>query len=494
MGRRPDIGDGPDWVQPQVFESGASPGWSEECDVGQRGAGGGRPGGQGRPGPGRGPSRSRWAVGILGVAALIVIVTAVVRHSQQQPVPQRADPAPTTSALASSTAGSPSGSSATGGATTSARLLTRYPPVTRSDSPLLPEMDAPFTVYGFTAGDDDHPPTVMRLDPRTGTEVDTTLPPLASTGPVSVLAEPHGVIVRPLDAVPGYRVGDGEPPSPLRGLLAGPGPALPGPDPGTVWIPDARGSPRQDAAEPTGMTLVDADGHALGPHVSLGQGDPGMPLADGAGGVMLAGGDGSLNDLEADRTVTTVLGPAGQTVTGVLSGADGYGPGRLIAAGPTGFAYLPCPTGRRCQLTYAARDGTMRTMNLPAEMGTVLYGALSPDGTHLALAIQPQPSTGHPTEGAVTGSPAAPALQGRPDDDPVLAIVDLQELDSWRAPWITLNPDSGAPALAWTPDSGWLLAATGNQQLMAVQGDTHEVRTISVWAGTLTALAVRPGA
>lgn len=493
MGRPPRSGDEPDWAQAEIIEAGAPGG-------GPAAPGGAEPG---VPGPGarrgpaagarRSPVRPRWAIGLLGAAALIVVGTAVVRHARQPPDAQTATES---SASPPSATGSAAATVTTSGADGSIGLPAQFAPITESDSPLLPEIDALLTVYGFAPGDGNHPPTVMRLDPVTGREVDTRLPALDSTGPVSMLEDEAGVIIRPLDAVPGYRVPDGSGAQPLTGLLARSGPALPGPRPGTVWVPDGAGTQydggqsdggQSDGAGTGGMTLVDEAGRALGPHVSLSQGDPGAILADGAGGVMTVGADGSIEDLDQDRLYTTVFGTDGQTVTGTAQGSMVIGTGQLIATGPTGYAYLPCVASQSCQLSYVGRGGNLvQTMNIPAGMGQVLYGALSPDGSHLAVAVS-SPST---------GSPAPPGATSQPDDPstaPVLAIFDLRDVTSWLGSWIPLNPDAGAGALAWTPDSRWLLAATGDNQLMAVAAGTHEVRTISVWAGVLDTLLVRAG-
>jgi hypothetical protein len=353
-----------------------------------------------------------------------------------------------------------------------------------TDSALLPGSAGSLTIYGLAAGADGDPPRVIRVDPVTGTEVDTELPALGSSGPVSVLAEPDGVIIRPWDAVPGYTVRDGDPPRTLAGLLTASGPALPGAVPGTMWVP----SPVSLDPDWTVMTLVDEAGRELGQRITLGSGY-GTPSPDGDGGIVVQNGQEILS-------LSDPAGPAGAGPDGQIQprgpGATAIGTGRLIAAGPTGFVYLQCTADQTCALIDVDRNGALvQAIDMPPGLGNVLYGALSPDGTHLAIAAMP-PTAGQDSTGQDSTASLVPAGQ-YPTARPTLGIFDIAEATSWLGGWLTLDPNAGATSLAWTPDSGYLLVATGAHRLQAISADTHAVRTMTIGPATLTNLVVRPG-
>jgi len=462
-------GDEADWVQPEIIGPGG-PG---------RLGGPGRPGGPDGPGTSAGPRparrppgsplQTRWALGVLGVVVLVVAVTAVLRRTGRDADADHALNPTGSGATATSSVTDTAASSALatrtalGGASTGP--LTGYTPRTLPGA--FARLQEKVTVYGFSPGSDHHPPTVVRLDLATGIEVDTPLPPLQSTGPVSVIAQPHGVIVRPLDWVPGYQVIDGQPPGPLPGRLADGGPALPGPVPGSVWT--AAGG-RSDV---TTMTLVDESGRDLGRSITLGP-DAGFPYSDGAGGIVVVRSNGRIVALADDPP--TGPGPARTAPT-----TTEIGTGQLIAAGPTGYLYRTCGADQRCPLRYVGRDGQpIGSVTLPVDQGTVLGGALAPDGRHAALAVQPAPPPGAPP----------------PGDAPVsaLVLVNLVSHTSTLVRWITPNPRSGAASLAWLPDSSWLLVATGGTDIEAVAPDLKRGTGVGIVnVPYLTHLAVRPG-
>ena len=161
---------------------------------------------------------------MLASAALVVVVSGVTRRSEQSTdAPKTTTPTPAASTATGLTTGSTDRS-----ANLTSGSASGDPPITFADANVLTGLGLSGSVFAFTPGAALYPPTVVRVDLATGVEVDTTLPTSIGAGPVSVVGDPHGLIIRPLDSVPGYRGGDGEPPRPLGGLLADGGPAPPG--------------------------------------------------------------------------------------------------------------------------------------------------------------------------------------------------------------------------------------------------------------------------
>ena len=434
----------PEWVQPEIVD----------------------PAGSGdAPEPPRSPVRSRWALGVLAAVLVLVVVTAVVRRSSGAPT-SGPDATPVTASSISSSATGTRSAAVAGFGTTSPGPLTAYPPTTvRYYDALLPDLPNALTLYGFSPGAEHYPPTVMRLDLATGVEVDTRLPALQSDGPVAVLAEPDGVIVRPLDSVPGYRVPDGQSPETLTGLLADGGPALPGPKPDTFWVPSPNGRQTPAGNELTSMRLVDRAGRDLDRGIELADPDA-TPASDGDGGIVRIRADGALEALFDYPGFTPVS----------------IGTGRLIGASPSGFVYLPCTGNERCPLQVVSRNGVPRaTVPIPQPAVGVLAGALSPDGTHLALIVAPDSGATHATK-APSGAPV-----------PGLEMIDLRSGQVDPRPWITTNGRAGDDALVWTPDSRWLVMITGVSSLTAVSADLQDSHTTTVNAPYLTRLALRPG-
>ena len=405
--------------------------------------------------------RTRWALGLLAAVVVLLSVTAIVRRSGDTPN-AGSDTAVTTGSTAPATTGK--ADAAGFGATPSQGPLTAYPPRTvRYYDALLPDLASPLTLYGFSPGAAAYPPTVVRLDLTSGTEVDTRLPPLRSDGAVSVLADADGVIVRPLDSVPGYRVADGAPPEILSGILGSGGPVLPGPEPSTFWAPSPIALQTSGGDELTSMRLVDEAGRDLGS--GIGVSDPGATVAsDGDGGIVTTGWDHTIQLQTADPSAAPIP----------------IGAGRLVGAGPTGFVYLPCDGDRRCPLQTVSRAGVpLDAVPIPQPAGKVLAGRLSPDGTHLALIVAPD----------ATSSSRLPGVVPQPG----LEMVDLSSGQVDPRPWITTNAQAGDDALVWTPDSRWLLMITGVNTLTAMSADLQQSHTTTVNVPYLAHLALRPG-
>lgn len=203
---------------------------------------------------------------------------------------------------------------------------------------------------------------LIRIQPAAGRVTHTVLPALLTSGPVALLPEPDAVVIRPLDAVPGYRVPDGLLPVPLSGLLAGHGPALPGPGAGQLWVP---------TADDRAMDLVGLDGVGSTFSIPLGT-DDGLPRADGAGGLLI----------RRPRGVFDVGDRRDLLVT----------EGEVIAAGGGRFLARECGPSA-CRLVVADVHGKRRVLSgAPARLrGDRWSGVISPDGRRAAL---PDPVTG----------------------------------------------------------------------------------------------------
>lgn len=353
----------------------------------------------------------------------------------------------------------------------------------------LAKLGEQVSVYGFTGFGLAYPPTVMRLDLGTGVEVDTQIPEIGSNSPVSVVPDAGGVIVRPWSGGVGYRVPDGEPASALRGLLgSGSGPVLPGPTLGTFWTADAA-SDTATAADrgPTAMVLVDTAGQLVGPRISL-RSDVDSVSSDGAGGIITVGPGNEIFAMNEDQKNQSA-GTENSTATGRRQNATGIGQGRLIAASSGGFVYLSCgdPT---CGLTFVDRGLQLRkTIAIPPEMGTIVGGMLSPDGTQLAALLQ------LPAGGSPAWSSAQPAGAPTAADDtnsPVLAMYDLSTAKDRLTPSISPDPVAGSDALGWSPDSRWLFVSNGHGQLIAASADGRETLIGRVAVPYLNYLTVTP--
>ena len=153
--------------------------------------------GSARPPGRRWPSGPRWVRGALILAGAIVIAVAAVLTLGRHPARSDAARAAVT--------------------------------VTQADHRLL-GVQAFWELLGYGPRR-----TVRGLFAR-GRVTQTVLPVLDSNGPVSFVAGPSQMIIRPWDVVPGYVVPDGKPAQPLTGVLSRGGEVLPGPRPGEVWV------------------------------------------------------------------------------------------------------------------------------------------------------------------------------------------------------------------------------------------------------------------
>ena len=283
------------------------------------------------------------------------------------------------------------------------------------------------------------PGVVIRIQWAAGRVTRTTVPALQSTGPVSFVAGSHQAIIRPLDFVPGYLVPDDQPARPLPAALGTAGPAFPGPRPGQVWV-------QSGVSTDIVMSLVTTSGARIGPSIRL-------PEAAGHGAV--PDGQGYLA-VERNGAAYDVR-PGGLRLAAA---------GTLTATGPSAWLVVQCPGARRCvEAVVNPATGTRRILPGEAARPGWESGITSPDGQYAAV------------------------LRYGPDQTVLLHLINLSD-GSDRRVAIALA-SQGSPGLAWSPDSRWLLAATADGSLRAIDPRTGQVRGLGITLPPVTYLAVR---
>jgi hypothetical protein len=287
---------------------------------------------------------------------------------------------------------------------------------------------------------------VVRVEPARGRVIRTTVPYLESTGPVSFVAGPGQVIIRPLDNVPGYVVQDGRPARPLPAALDREGMMTPGPRPGELWIQAKRGSR-------TVMSLVRRDGTSAGASIPLPRGAP-WPLGpDGRGYLIVRAGRDT-----ADAT------PRGlRYVTA----------GVVTAVGPTRWLAVQCQHRHCAEVVIDPASGARRVISrsrpvLAWEARTVIGqpGVISPDG-----------------------SVAAVFEAGRTRYAAVLHLIDLRT-GADRS--VGVSADLGSltnQTAVWSPDGRWLFVAARGK-LVVVDARTGRVRGLGVVLPTIDQVAI----
>jgi len=279
------------------------------------------------------------------------------------------------------------------------------------------------------------PEQLVRLELAAGRLTRTSVPSLASSGPVSFIVEPDRVVVRPLDYVPGYQVVDGDFSSALPPALRHGGLALPGPQPDTVWALRSPGS---------AMRLVRIDGGLTGTTVRL--------PADSS-----AISDGDKYILAS--TPSGVWWARPDRLTRISDGA-------LLAVGPTGWLVRECRLGRCQTVSIDRRHGTREPLPGPALPSGVPVGVIAPDGSTAAL------------------------IHLAFSDTASLTLFDLRTgaRQSVRVP---VSDTSFESTVAWSPDSRWLFVSDANRRLAVVDASTGEVSDLGISLPPLEQLAVR---
>ena len=317
--------------------------------------------------PGR-PGWPRWPLVLAGAAAIgVAAVLAVGRHP--------ARPAQAQAAVTVSEAGH--------------RLL---------------GVRAGWNLLGFGPG------RAVRVQLARGRVTQTVLPALQSEGPVSFVAGPSQMIIRPWDFVPGYVVPDGAPPRRLTGALGHGGAALPGPRPDEVWVQN------------NSMTLALArmDGRGIGRSIRLPAGGWWLASPNGRGGVLLSG--------------------VGEVYDVWPGGARHIG-GMLAAIGPTRWLAVNCYRPHRCtDVVIDPAQGTQRQLGGPPVMSVSASspGAVAPDGGTAAVF--------RVTAGGQVS----------------LHLLNLATGADQQVGVPLTQPSGGPGTLAWSPDSRWLFVLTAH--------------------------------
>jgi hypothetical protein len=368
-------------------------------------------------GPKRSLLRSRWLL----VAAALVAVVLIVRLDQRAPSSQvTPPPSPTTQPTTEPT--EPVATVATGS-----------PQVTEAGHRLL-GVTGDWDLFARGPGE------VVRIQVALGRITRTPVPALQSSGPVSLIAGAGGVVVRPLDFVPGYLVPDGGPTRPLADGLSQGGEIFPGPASNQLWA--------QSGQDGSTLLLVALDGSRIGPSLRLPATTPWQLMPDGAGYV-IARGVGGDYDARPDglRRIT---------------------PGSVVAVGPTGWLALECDDRARCGLVSVDRaTGSRRPVAGTSADLSVPVGTLSPNGSFAAVLRQ-------------RGGSEPPA-------------VHLIDLASGKKHEIEVSADPnayGTSGMVWSPDSRWLFLVTDNR-LVAVDPRTRVVHELGVNLPPIAQVTIR---
>jgi hypothetical protein len=375
----------------------------------------------------RWPRPPRWlavAASVLVAAGVIAAgVTVVIRHGTKPPA-----------ASATATATMPATAPAPG-----------VVAVTRLGHRLL-GVRAGWELFALGPGE------VIRIQFARGRVTRTTVPPLQSSGPVSLLAGPHEAIVRPLDFVPGYLVPDGRAARGLRGALSHGGMVFPGPRPGQVWtLVSGRAVP-----------LAGFDGGKLGTTIRLPKDGQWVAASDGRGYLLIYRSSGGVYDARpgAVRRITA---------------------GTVAAVGPTRWLAVRCRHPHRgcSDVVIDPATGTRRLGH--RRIGLPLPGVISPNGlSDLPGVISPDGSTAALLRAGAGGT----------------ITVHLLSLDSGtdRAVPVHADRESFAPGnMAWSPDSQWLFVIAAHGNLVAVNASTGAVRGLGTALPPVSQLAVRAG-
>ncbi|SDP21857.1 hypothetical protein SAMN04515671_3295 [Nakamurella panacisegetis] len=376
------------------------------------------------------PPLTRWWP-LLGLGLVGVIVVAVVLHPRTPlsiPVPK----------VVPTTRSSPQTRGPVG--------ATSVPLVTRAAGPAPVVVDLHHSVLGVTAGwelfarSDD---SVIRIEAARGRVTRTGVPSLASSGPVSFLAGPEGVIVRPLDYVPGYEVPDGAPARALPGVLAVGGPALPGPDRDHLWTQARRGS--------GALTLTDWAGHPSAVTAAAPADSSVVSAAsDGAGQILFFSGERGV-----------FLG--GTSRTRLLTG------GTLDAINARTMVVTKCDPDVSCVTSVVDRMTSRRKALAHAVASSMGAGLVSPDNRRAVMV----------TPGADTSSSME------------LTLLDLGDGTRTTLPRSLGIPD--ATRMVFSPDGRWLFIATDEGRIAAVDPLTGRITDLGIALPAVRQLAVRPG-
>jgi hypothetical protein len=278
----------------------------------------------------------------------------------------------------------------------------------------------------------------------------TLVPRLASNSPeVAFILGAHDAIIRSFDEVPGYVIPDGKPVRPLTGALAAkvPGPLLPGPQPGQVWVTPA-------TAGDSALLLLGPDGKPAGtgarlpPRGAL----PATAIPDGRGDALIL----TSNNIAYD------VGPNSYWQVHAT----------VIAVGPSRWLGFLCHREARCSnvainpVTGAQRPLPASSQPLVPAFAWPSLGVTSPDGSIAAVLVYNTPRV-------------------------FLVLLNLST-GAERLVSVTMPPTPGYQAMAWSPDSRWLFVAAAYGRLVAVDARTGTATALGVRLPPVTQVAVRP--
>jgi len=285
------------------------------------------------------------------------------------------------------------------------------------------------------------PDRAVRIQLAAGRVTQTVVPPLVSGNPVSFVAGPSQVIIRPWDFVPGYVVPDGKPARNLPGVLEHGGQVFPGPRPGQVWV--------RPSLSATSLSLVRLNGSETGVSMRLPSGGWWLATPDGQGDVLLSG----VGEIYA-------VWPGGSRHLG----------GMLAAVGPTRWLTVNCFRPHRCaDVVINPRTGAQRQLGGPpvVSVSASAPGVIAPDGATAAVFRVS-------TSGQVT-----------------LHLLSLATGADERIAVPLEQAAAGAGTLTWSPDSRWLFVITAHGGLAAVNASTQQVQGLGVKLPWLSRIAVR---
>lgn len=251
---------------------------------------------------------------------------------------------------------------------------------------------------------------LFRIQIQTGRIVRTEIPPLALTGEFSFVAGPHDVVVAPRDSGVGVLVPDDRAALPLPGLLAEPGAIFPADD-GRLWYQRSNDVALGDTG-PAPVVLTGFDGRSVGAPVPIRNG---YVASDGHGHLLLEDAAGAT---EIDQTAT-------QRVT----------TGSVTAVGPHHYLILECDADHLCSTYLYDRSAHRQRRIGSADVGGIVSGLISPDGTRAVL---------------IHWDRAGP---------PHFVVLDLRDGTEHQ---VAGSPDSQLSGVdgnvVWSPDGRWLFA------------------------------------
>ncbi len=395
--------------------------------------------------------------GLYAVAALIAVVIvagALIKLTGDQGSPGAANSrSATTGAHGRSASGAGSTHSAATGTPTASDsvpdgTVRQVPSPTattrRGTHPFVHGIPLTWRLVALSQAPPNESATLVSIYPGSGTIVRMPVPPLLTGGPVSLVVGPERVLIHPTDWEPGYEFDpDGLGTRFDGGRLGSGGAALPGPDPGQVWV--------QDAADDAVFHLLGLNGRRTGVHVR-GPSDASWvrALPDGAGYLILETPDGAYDVRPGkSRRVTK---------------------GTVVAAGATHWLVRECPTARPCRLfVIDAKSRERHTVPSPCPVrpAAAPSGRISPDGRTAALVC------------------------GSTHDARVLYLLDLR---SGAGTAVHLDAPDGPSSMVWAPRSRWLFIVDEHGDLQAIDRHGRGTKTLATGLPPLAQVAARPPA